>query len=374
MRILFQYFYGAGGALANLMKLLTVYSERFPDYQFFILCHPKSKLRELDQLPNAEVICYGGGRFKELERLRLGLWDLNKIANQKNVDVIWNLNLGSYKKTDIPQVTSLNNAFQVYPKDVLKYHPGNRLKVNIMRFFFKKTVKQSKVVILQTNLMAEYTSKMANIKTHVVPKAVEKTKHTIENQDIGAQNIKVLKDQGTVLCIYIATRQIHKNHGVLFKAFELLKDENISLLVSLEKNDLLEMGVDHDLIRDSKIIPLGWVDLKDLFYYYNLSNISLMPSKLESLSSSHIESMKWKKPLISSDLPFAKDLCGEASLYVNPDKPEDWAKAIRELIASKEVQNNLIKLGTTRMDNFPSTWEEVINDINTILYENKKGL
>lgn len=373
MRILFQYFYGEGGALSNLMKLLTVYSETYANHEFFIVCHPKSKLKELGSLPNIEVVNYGGGRFKEIERLKLGFFDLNKIANNKKVDVIWSLNLGAYMKTNVPQVLSLNNAFQVYPKDIIKYHPGNKLRVNLIRFFFKKSLKQSKVVVLQTKLMAEYTSKLANIKTEVVPKAVERSNRVLESKIEGIENLKILKAQGKLFCIYIATRQLHKNHDVLFKAFKLLKDENISLLVSLSKSDLLEMGVEEVLINNFKIIPLGWINQKELFNYYNISDISLMPSKLESLSSSHIESMKWKKPLISSDMAFARDLCQEASIYVNPNSPKKWAKAIKNLINSNQKQENLITLGTNRMNYFPSTWYEVINNIDTILHENKKS-
>jgi hypothetical protein len=38
-----------------------------------------------------------------------------------------------------------------------------------------------------------------------------------------------------------------------------------------------------------------------------------MPSKLESLSSSHLEAMSWSVPQVVSDLPFARETCGIAS-------------------------------------------------------------
>ena len=56
-----------------------------------------------------------------------------------------------------------------------------------------------------------------------------------------------------------------------------------------------------------------------------------MPSHLESLSSAHLEAMQWGRPQITADLPYARDLCGPAALYVPVDDWNAWRREIERL-------------------------------------------
>ena len=62
--------------------------------------------------------------------------------------------------------------------------------------------------------------------------------------------------------------------------------------------------------------------------------------------------MKMQKPILTSDLSFAKDICQDSALYFDPLNPKDIAEKIIRLSADKELQNQLIGNGLERLKQF----------------------
>ncbi len=84
--------------------------------------------------------------------------------------------------------------------------------------------------------------------------------------------------------------------------------------------------------------------------------------------------MKMKKPILTSDLSFAHDICGDAAEYFNPLNPEDIANKIINLANDKNRQNELIKKGERRLLDFEtpkSRAEKYLAICNQIVKENE---
>jgi hypothetical protein len=59
--------------------------------------------------------------------------------------------------------------------------------------------------------------------------------------------------------------------------------------------------------------------------------------------------MKMNKPILTSDLSFAHDICGEAAEYFNPCDPEDIVTKIVDLAKNNDRQKELIIKGKERL-------------------------
>ncbi len=123
------------------------------------------------------------------------------------------------------------------------------------------------------------------------------------------------------------------------------------------------------LIESGHLLPLGWINKEQLLAVYEACDACVMPSKSEQLSSAHLEAMHWRKPQISADLPYAHDLCGDATLYADPDDPADWAAKMQTLMENPERRDRLVAAGLDRMKSFPKTWKEVARRVRTFLAE-----
>ncbi len=156
MRILFQYFNGGGGGFSNVILLLKSYAREFPQDELIIVCSEDSELNQLSGFPNVTMVGVPRGRFQEWTRLVLGVNGLRKFAKQYQADIVWSLNLGSYLRLPVPNLLGLNNAHQVYPWEVTRFHPRSRLRVALLRLFFRLSLRVADAVLVQTHLMAGY--------------------------------------------------------------------------------------------------------------------------------------------------------------------------------------------------------------------------
>jgi glycosyltransferase involved in cell wall biosynthesis len=375
MKILFQYFTGGGGGLSNIISLLQAILRTYPQDQIDIVCSKYSDFQTLDGLPNFEILPFGREKTSELYRLLLGVGKLRRLASIRNADVIWSINLGCYLPGKIPHIISIHNAYQVYPWFYVKYHPDSRLHVAILRWFFRKSLYISDGVIVQTPTMAEYIQKTGRPPDQiaVIPKATETS--NAANDSFLPLNLKrkLPKISGTkpFTFIYVATYLLHKNHKVLIETFDLLMPLriNIRLILTISMNEVIAIGGEtaKRLVEGGYLIPIGWVKKENLKALYKISDACLMPSVLESLSSSHLEAMAWGKPQIISDLPYFKDVCGNAAFYASAEDPHDWAQKIQLLIQDKNLREKLVMEGHERIKAYPNHWDEVAMMVHSFL-------
>jgi glycosyltransferase involved in cell wall biosynthesis len=364
MKILFQYYSGGGGALENIKVLLLRLAKDNPQDEIVIVCNQESKLNELEIISNITIVNPKEFFHKELTRLYLGFWGLKKLVKELGPDIVWSMNLGSYVKLNAINILSVNNSHQVYPLAYTQSHPKSRLSVIIMRFFFRLSLKVADRVITQTEVIKSYIERLApNKNISVISKVVENIEDIKEKPIPSDVMAKLLKIKSKVKMLYVATNYHHKNHKVIIDATVLLVKEkkNVCLILSLTEQEVIDIGGDAaaNLIDSNHICCVGWVNKEWLKPLYDFTNLCLMPSILESLSSAHLEAMAWGVPQISSDLEFARETCRDASLYCSPFNAQEWCDAIVKLINTPELSQKLMNKGYKRINDFPKNWHQV---------------
>lgn len=76
------------------------------------------------------------------------------------------------------------------------------------------------------------------------------------------------------------------------------------------------------------------------------------PTVMECFTANYPEAMIMQRPILTSDLSFARGLCGDAALYFDPLSGESAAKAIIQLITNKELYAFLQKRGLEKVKTF----------------------
>ena len=64
--------------------------------------------------------------------------------------------------------------------------------------------------------------------------------------------------------------------------------------------------------------------------------------------------MRMKKPIITTDLTFARGLCGDSALYYSALSASDAAETIFSLATNKELQKKLVQKGILQLQKFDS--------------------
>jgi glycosyltransferase involved in cell wall biosynthesis len=80
----------------------------------------------------------------------------------------------------------------------------------------------------------------------------------------------------------------------------------------------------------------------------------IYPSTYEGFGLPPLEAMACGCPVIVSDIPPLKEVCGEAALYCNPDEPADIAQKMVQLSEDTVLRNDLVSKGNERVKKY--TW------------------
>ncbi len=137
---------------------------------------------------------------------------------------------------------------------------------------------------------------------------------------------------------------------VLIGGVFLKKVENINHR-ELESLKLVNRLIEQYRLTDQIIRP-GNIETKDLVAFYNLATIYIQPSIYEGFGLPIIEAMACGAPVVSSNGGSLVEVGGQAPVYFNPTNSQQVFTLIKEILASKSLQNKLSELGLKRAQQF----------------------
>ena len=79
---------------------------------------------------------------------------------------------------------------------------------------------------------------------------------------------------------------------------------------------------------------------------YKKASCVFQPTLAEVFSATYLEAMAMGVPIITSDLDFARDVCGNAAYYFNPDD-DRAANALAKIILNETLATEFAQKGGT---------------------------
>jgi ubiquinone/menaquinone biosynthesis C-methylase UbiE/glycosyltransferase involved in cell wall biosynthesis len=107
-----------------------------------------------------------------------------------------------------------------------------------------------------------------------------------------------------------------------------------------------------------RLTTLGVVRIEALSRAYHEAAVVYLPTLREVSTAVYPESFFFRRPLVTSDMDFAHELCGDAALFVPPRDAEATAWRLVELAASPEMRACLVAAGERRLVSAYPTSEE----------------
>jgi glycosyltransferase involved in cell wall biosynthesis len=156
--------------------------------------------------------------------------------------------------------------------------------------------------------------------------------------------------------LFLTSNYPHKNMQIIPKVIDVLKNRfnfyDFKFLITLERDDLR-----FSKYYDKNIEYIGKVDLQKIPSLYSHCDIAFIPTLLEVFSATYLEAMLMKKPIITSDLGFSRDICGDAAIFCDPLDPEGYAKAIVDIVVDMELRSSLVNKGTLNLKRFGTSMD-----------------
>ena len=165
------------------------------------------------------------------------------------------------------------------------------------------------------------------------------------------------RKEGDIRLLSLCNYYKHKNIHTIPKVLDFLYAKgikNIFFILTIKHSDYI------DIIEEkyrNNVINIGNVDMSSVPQLYSECDFAFVPTLLECFTANYPEAMVMMKPILTSDLPFARTICSDAAIYFDPSDYSDIAEKIIMLIGDKLIQNLLIQNGINRLTYFPSSEE-----------------
>lgn len=280
---------------------------------------------------------------------------LKKIEKKENPEVVFSVFGPSYWRPNVKHIMGFANPYY------------GRKSIYIKKLPLKEKIQLKVKQILHT-IYVNHDADIIISETNEASEAFRKTFKHIKHFEVVSNNCS---------SFYWNYKKTHKLEYPNSKYFKLLTLSNYrpnknleciqKVIEELHKKNIDDvqfvLTINNSIFQEKfskykEIINLGPQNAENCPSLYEKCNDMFLPTFLECFSASYPEAMIMERPILTSDLEFARDICKDAALFFNPNNPSDIAERIIELKISTELYKNLIKKGLKRLKDFPTPKEK----------------
>jgi glycosyltransferase involved in cell wall biosynthesis len=265
----------------------------------------------------------------------------------------------------LPRVTRLKSVFTLHDL-VFRFYPHthkplNRWFLTLMMPRFLNAADAVIAVSESTKRDAIQAYGIDEAKITVIYEGVTDQFQRASPQAIAAVRRKYgLPDK---FILSVATIEPRKNLTSLLEAYHALKDEvSLGLVIVGKKgwlysdffNRLGELGLERDVL-----FP-GFVPDEDLPALYSAADLFVFPSLYEGFGLPVVEALACGTPIVTSNAASLPEVAGDAALLVDPTSVDDLVRAVREVLGSKDLQEELRARGPRQAARF--SWQKAARE------------
>jgi len=274
------------------------------------------------------------------------------IINKHNIDTIFTFfGTGLPHSKKVKSVVSVAYPIICYPdSDYWKYIDfKNKIIKKIFNCFRRQRLTNASIIITETEIMKKRVAKFVNFdEEKIVVLPPTPTKYISERKrDFDKFNGKFL---------FLSGNDIHKNLWELHDVAKFLYSMDFNdyeFILSVTKEEFLNnINIKDDYIL-SKFKFLGRIFPDRIQDVYDMCDVMVSLSDLESFSNNYMEAWKVGIPLLVSDRDFSRHICQESAIYTEPHNAKDVAEKMIWIARNKEIRRNLVTFGKERLNSLP---------------------
>ena len=293
---------------------------------------------------------------------------LDGIVQIYNVDAVFTVFGPSLWRPKVKHVCGFARPQLIYPDSPFFKRMNERDKIQSM---IREKLKIYNFSLTSDWLVTEskdVSNKLEKIIRGKKVYTITNNYNQIYNEKEKWERIELPSFDGITL-LTISANHPHKNLKIIPLVLDYINSNDIPLkvrfIITLSENEF-KIGNQYK----SQISLIGKVNIKNCPSLFQQTDYMFLPTLLECFSASYPEAMKMETPIITSNLPFAHSLCGDAAVYVDSLSPKSIVDALLSLTEDKRKE--LINRGKEQLKKYDTAEErcrkviELLENINKI--------
>ncbi|SFO74141.1 Glycosyltransferase involved in cell wall bisynthesis [Algoriphagus ornithinivorans] len=276
----------------------------------------------------------------------------NLICNY-NVDVVFSIFGPTYWHPKVRHIVGYAKPHYVYSDSpyfkIISFK--ERILLSIKRFFHLRDFKNNSDILITEN--EDVTKKLKVL----FPKKNIYTVTNFYNQifdfpEKWDRSLNLPNFDGFTL-LTVSANYPHKNLKIILHVAKFFisnhKNFKFRFILTVEKD---QFPIDYFKEVEEHIVFLGNVNILQVPYLYSKVDAVFLPSLLECFTATYPEAMRMEKPILTSDLDFARSLCNNSACYFKPLDPIDISNKILLLVNDVNLKFKLVDFGLKRLSYF----------------------
>jgi glycosyltransferase involved in cell wall biosynthesis len=263
-------------------------------------------------------------------------------------DVLWSPHYNVPVGLGIPVVSTVHDLLPLaYPQ----LFPGLRKQV-YARLMFRLCAFKSAAVVC----VSEFTARELGRFTGCPARKIRVVPNGVAPRWFG---LKRALDPADPFFLFVGNLKPHKNLNVLLAAFESVSSRIPHRLVVVGQSEGF-ITSDHDSVTRLKNTPRvtfsGAISDEQLDKLMTKASALVVPSIYEGFGLPALEALAAGVPVVASNIPPVKEVCGDDAIYFDPMKTEELAGALLAVSTlSAERRDEISRRGKARAQEF--SWE-----------------
>ncbi|PCJ83420.1 MAG: mannosyltransferase [Flavobacteriales bacterium] len=361
----FLNFTGLGNYSRGLIEMLLKYH---PENQYFLYTTKSvnnSQIEFLKNYSNHIVKTPSGLVEKQMKSAWRTFW-LTKQLEKDRVDLFHGLSHEipvGIQKTNIKSVVTIHDLiFMRFPEN----YPAIDRKIYLEKI--KHACKNANRIISISQQTKREIVDFINIDEQKIDVVYQCCDVQFKRNASEEEKQSVQKKYGLTedYILYVGTVEKRKNLLHIVKAISLLKNKSAKLVVVGRHTAYVKMVKEeiNKLQLAERVQFIENADFADLPAIYQLANIFVYPSIFEGFGIPILEALHSEIPVITSKGGCFPEAGGANSIYINPENPEEIAKAIDRVMENSDLKKIMIEKGLEHARQFSE--EKIASEITKV--------
>jgi glycosyltransferase involved in cell wall biosynthesis len=312
-------------------------------------------------------------RMSKVEHVKWWLWCLiRKWSLKRSADAFW---------TENPYISDRLETLMGRPRvhlcgfaraQLLLRVPNDNYNLNFSRIKEKLTYaiwafrRSSKVFYTENEYISEILRKRnSDMKVFTVSNYYNQV---YDQPEKWKRSINLPEFDG-VTCLSVSSPSSHKNFGIIEGIVRYLREVHPDFKVRFVLTFSEQNWPMAEDVRDC-IVYIGKTDVSECPNLYEQADIMFMPTLLECFTATYPEAMRMEVPIVTTDLEFARGLCGEAACYYSAVDAKAAAEAIYKVATDKDYAKQLTEAGKKQLqtyDNYEQRADKLVRILESMV-------
>ena len=372
----------AGGGLTYLRNVIPHLARRV-DAETTVLLNPTIR-GEFGELPNISFVeaTESNGAPRRFVREQA---TLPRLIRRSGAQVLISAGNFALWNSPVPQILLSRNSLYTsgdFFRDVRARGDYAIWADTLVKgWLARRSIRRAEITVAPSEAFAQELSQWSGRKVLWVHHGFDQDAFTSDAAPLpSAVQIQLAEGKDALRLLFVSHYNYYRNFETLFRAMPILnsrlKGKKVKLFLTCQLKSGENPGtyraesaasLANELRGSGNIVELGTIAYRSLHHLYRACHIYVTPAYAESFAHPLIESMSSGLPVVASDLPVHREICGDAGIYFPRFSPDALAERVLQIQQSPDLAETLSRNGQRRACDF--SWSEHVERLLVLAQE-----